>query len=108
MRILSLSTYASKPQAASQLKQMVGISEEFFLTRFGHCAGSNSVQSSQRFDGGKLARPEEGDSNSCAAGFSGRLFFMPSLTQRSGLPCPHPHVFKPEQAEQCQDCRQAH
>ena len=47
-----LSTYARSPHAASQLKQMVGMSEYRRLTFRGQATGSYSSQSFQRSTGG--------------------------------------------------------
>jgi hypothetical protein len=53
---VSLSTYASSPQADSQLKQVVGTSMNRFSTRRGHDFESSSTQSSHRSLGGNIAR----------------------------------------------------
>jgi hypothetical protein len=46
------STYARSPHAASQLKQIVGMSDRRRSTFFGHAFASYSTQSSQRSGGG--------------------------------------------------------
>src|SRR6187431_2202997 len=50
---VSWSTYATSPQAASQLKHVVGTSVYLRSTFFGHAEASYSVQSSHLSIGGK-------------------------------------------------------
>src|ERR1051325_2192979 len=103
MRPLSLSTYASSPHAASQLKQIVGMSEKRRFTFRGQATGSYSSQSFQRSTGGKLARPPAGAGSSRAEGCSGSEALMRSSTQGNALAGFDPDVFvdpQPEQHEQ--------
>src|ERR1043165_3072234 len=56
MVLVSLSTYATSPHAASQLKQVVGTSMYRFSTLLGQAVDSYSTQSSHSATGGKFSR----------------------------------------------------